>query len=222
MNCFALHIFIAFMSTLTIPHSSDSPTVHFWRGTLNVGFILSAPGTFEAKECKPAFGVTGTHLDRALKILKSELPTIFLSTDRYEYRITNAYSKPLSIARGDSRTEAPNTSISNHINVERLRDELNGCRLVVLCGDKAHLLKKYLSDFPLVIASHTSSAGLNSRWPKNRLGDGWAAKMPSERTNERIRRWASEVNDQVRELIEAGKLTLADSKSSGVSGPRWD
>lgn len=188
----------------------DSQSAHFWPGWLDVGFVLSAPGTFEASRLKPAFGVTGAHLDLALtRHLVPALPGVFPSAHRYDYRITNAYASPLSHARGDGRTEADDADIRIQTNADRVRDELAGCRLVVLCGAKAALLKYQLPDLAVVVAGHTSMSGLNSRWQNTRQREhdqSWDAKSGDERTAGRIALWAHDVETQVRALVNGGGL----------------
>jgi hypothetical protein len=178
----------------------DSPSAtsaHFWPGYLDVAFVFSAPGRAEADQQKPIFDLTGRHLDLALKRhLAPALPTIFPSRDRYDYRITNAHALPLAHALGDARTEADDAEIR----IERVRDELIGCRLVVLCGDKAKLLKKHLSDFAVVSAGHLSMTGLNRRWPDRKqlaANPNWTMLSTDQRTAERISCWARDVAGQV-------------------------
>ncbi|MFC0134364.1 hypothetical protein [Massilia eurypsychrophila] len=152
---------------MAIPlHPPPASSAHFWFGSLDVAFVFSAPGSFEACHLKPIFDVTGEHLQVALsRHLVPALPTVFPSAERYDYRISNAHSSPLAKARGDRRTEAGDSTIKLPSNVERVRDDLAGCRLVVLCGKKAQRLQTQLADFPLILAGHTSMNGLNSSWP---------------------------------------------------------
>lgn len=188
-------------------NSSDLPveSAHFWPGYLDVAFIFSAPGSAEARELKPIADITGRHLDSALKRhLSPALPSFFPSIDRYDYRITNAHALPLALARGDARTEADDAEIRLPANIERVRDELIGCRLVVLCGDKAKLLKKHLSDFAVVSAGHLSMTGLNSRWPDRKqlaANRNWMTLSGDERTAERISCWARDVAGQVETVL---------------------
>lgn len=183
-------------------------SVHFWHGHLDVAFVFSAPGRAEAHQKKPIFDITGHHLDWALtRHLAPALPTIFQSMDRYDYRITNAHVLPLALALGDVRTEADDAAIRSPANIARVRDELTGCRLVVLCGDKAKLLKKHLGGFAVVSAGHLSMTGLNSRWPNRKLladDPRWAALSGEERTAERISFWARDVTDQASIVLGIG------------------
>lgn len=198
------------MKASTIAHTADVAGVHFWPGWLDVAFVFSAPGTFEADWGKPVAGVTGEHLDLALVQLASALPEIFPSAQRYDYRITNAYPAPLSHARGDARTEAAGAAITARANVARVREELHGCRLVVLCGNKAGLLRQNLRDVHVLVAGHTSMNGLNARWPdrKRRLVDpAWDSKSGAQRTTDRIALWARDVECQARALPAAGALS---------------
>lgn len=115
---------------------------YFWLGSLDVGFVFSAPGTHEADQLVPLAGATGVHLDMALnRHLMPALPEAFPTGNRYDYRITNAHITPLSHALGHGRTEANDGVIRTLTNADRVRAELAGCRLVILCGAKAQLLK---------------------------------------------------------------------------------
>lgn len=185
-------------------HNFGSPpadSAHFSLGYLNVAFVFSVPGRAEAVQQKPIFDITGRHLDMALKShLAPAMPAIFPSSDRYDYRITNAHALPLAHALGDARTQAADAEIRLPANIERVRDELIGCRLVVLCGDKAKLLKKHLSDYAVVSAGHLSMTGLNSRWPDRKqlaANPNWMTLSGDERTAERIACWARDVAGQV-------------------------
>ena len=179
---------------------------HYNQGTLSVAFVFSVPGTREALAAQPIAGKTGEHLTKALQDLKRHLPQIFQSTVAYEYRITNAYGVPTSIALGHARTEVPNNFISAPTNVARVRDELVDCQLVLLCGDKAQLLAPFLGDHLLVHTGHTSASGLNSRWPNKLLDKKWLQRTSADRTGERIRMWSEQVRQQVHALIANGKL----------------
>lgn len=184
--------------------------VHFWPGHLDVAFVYSAPGKFEADAGRPIAKLTGRHLEAALaRHLAPALPSVFASADRYAYRITNAHTRPLARAYGDANTEASDADIRLASNVARVQAELAGCRLVVLCGAKAQLLSKHLVDYPLVLAGHTSVSGLNTRWPNEMLvvaNQAWDAMSGPERTAGRIALWAADVERQIRALLRAGAL----------------
>lgn len=184
----------------------QSPSAYYWPGSLDVAFVFSAPGSAEAHQVKPIFDITGRHLDMVLeRHLSLALPTVFSSGDRYSYRITNARSLPLARAFGDVRTEADDAEIQLASNMKRVRDELLGCRLVVLCGDKAKLLKKNLSSFSVVSAGHLSMTGLNRRWPERKQPDPhWATLTGEERTAVRIALWARDVATQTSKVLGVG------------------
>lgn len=79
----------------------------------------------------------------------------------------------------------------------------------MLCGNKAHLLRKHLADFSLVLAGHTSMNGLNSRWPDRKqkaVDPDWDALSGAERTARRIELWALHVQAQTGALLAAGAL----------------
>lgn len=189
---------------------------HFWQGLLQVAFVFSAPGTWEAHQRKPIFDVTGKHLDIALgRHLSPSLPSVFSSCDRYDYRITNASSIPVSHALGHGKTEASRSAVLREVNIARVRAELAGCQLVALCGARARLLERHLTDFPLVLVGHTSMSGLNKRWSDDSqlaLDPDWFEKTGKQRTSARISHWARDVEDQVRALLDGGQLAALNQK----------
>jgi hypothetical protein len=190
---------------LTEQKSKPTTPAHFWKGRFSVGFVFSVPGTHEANEGKPLFDASGKNLDQALSAhLTRSLPGIFPSADRYDYRITNAYHAPMSKARGDKVTEAAAAKILAPENIARVIRELEGVDLVLLCGKKAQLLALALADRPLVLTSHTSFSGLNSRWHNDELGGDWSNRSSSDRTAERLRLWSDDVKAEISKVQRAG------------------
>jgi uracil-DNA glycosylase len=107
------------LANMTGPNErSFSP--HFCRGHIAVAFVFSVPGAKEMLDGKPVAGETGTNLDSALVRLKRARPTLFPSSHRYEYRITNAFSRPIAAALGHRTSEAPDTEIQAPHNVQRV------------------------------------------------------------------------------------------------------
>lgn len=138
-----------------------------WHGTLPVAFMFSAPGTHEAQRGRPVAGATGTNLSIGLEFLHAARPDLFPSLDRYNYRIANAYAKPLSLALGSGRSEASDREILENGNIDRVITDLNGCNLVVLCGGKARLLSAEIErqlGCRTLTCTHTSTRGI-SRLP---------------------------------------------------------
>jgi uracil-DNA glycosylase len=138
--------------------------MHFHPGNIPVAFVFSAPGSKE-KECGvPVAGTTGENLEWSLERLAAARPDLFPSPHRYDYRITNAYAAPLAKVLGDTRTEASRREVLLPENVTRVKRELGGCKLVILCGGKAGHLEEALtgSGFQMVRCSHTSNQALVS------------------------------------------------------------
>src|SRR5438034_8644817 len=125
--------------------SRQRPSAHFNRGNIAVGFIFSAPGARESAEGKPVAGVTGENLEFALAYLHSKRPDLFPSPGRYSYRITNAFSNPLAKSRGDRSSEATFSQVTAAANVARVKKELRGCNLVILCGRRAQALSPMIA-----------------------------------------------------------------------------
>jgi hypothetical protein len=184
----------------TLDELKEAPRTpaHFWQGRLGIGFVFSVPGTHEANKGRPLADASGENLNLALSsYLTRALPAVFPSSDRYAYRITNAYDVPMSKARGDKVTEAAAAQILAPKNVSRVIRELEGVDLVLLCGLKAQLLANALAGRPLVLTSHTSYSGLNARWHNWELGEEWSNRSSSERTAERLRLWSEDVKAKI-------------------------
>jgi uracil-DNA glycosylase len=141
-------------------------SAHYSRGTLQVAFVLSAPGEAEEHRKRPAAGSTGENINSALTFLNSIDPLTFASKSRYDYRITNAWASVLSASRGDGRTEPSPSEVRQSSNVERVRSEVSGCTLLILCGDRPAILSKSLA-FParrVVVVSHIGNKALNRKY----------------------------------------------------------
>ena len=126
-----------------------------------VAFVFSCPGQSEEKAQKPAAGQTGKNLDALLVYLNKKNSTIFRDTDRYEYRITNAWDK-VEFKSRTGRTEATKKEISTEENISRMKRELNGMDIVIFFGEKAQRIKN-LIDFSGIILTtqHLSFQSLN-------------------------------------------------------------
>lgn len=141
-------------------------SAHFWRGHLPIAFVFSVPGAHEKSESRPVARTTGENLDFALVYLQAHNPEAFPSADRYAYRITNAYCKPIARSLGNSSSQAANSQILAPENVSRVIRDLAGCRVVILCGRKAQLLQNSVRQAgkTVVFAWHTSNQALSSKF----------------------------------------------------------
>ncbi len=101
-----------------------------------IALVFSCPGKNEESANKPVAGKTGNNLNQVLSRLNQQFPLIFQSTDRYDYRITNATTTPLYKER-DGRTEGTKNEISDPQNLKRLYDEIRAYEYVLSFGDKA-------------------------------------------------------------------------------------
>lgn len=172
-------------------------SAHYCEGDLAVCFVFSAPGKEEYAAGRPVAGDTGKNLDSALRYLNCVAPEIFASPDRYAYRITNAFSKPLAIGLGHKRTEASKHDILAPANIARVRKETVNCSLLVLCGKKAQLLSSVLANrhTRVVHAYHVGNKALNVKF---KLEGPWTAATARERRQQRARMWAELVLRDVR------------------------
>lgn len=139
---------------------------HFWQGDLLVAFVFSVPGAHEQSAGRPVAGVTGENLSFALEHLHSALPSVFSSTDRYAYRITNAYSKPIAKSLGDGSSQASDLQVQAQENITRVLRDINGCNYVILCGLKAQLLAELIRQpgRTVICAWHTSNQALSNKF----------------------------------------------------------
>ncbi|WP_177225034.1 hypothetical protein [Variovorax sp. 770b2] len=162
--------------------------MHFHAGKHSTAFCFSVPGAKEKDSGMPVTGMTGKNLEEALAILTQARPEAFPSPARFDYRITNAFAPALARSLGDERTEATRREILDPVNVARVRQELEGMQLVVLCGNRATYLKEDLlkAGLNVIQCSHTSNQGLNSRHNSAAL----RAPTPNERRKQRIHSWA--------------------------------
>ncbi len=142
-----------------------------------VAFVFSAPGRLELYngDNKPVVGDTGANLEELIKLLESPKNKLFpespnisqenkLRINRYKYRITNAYPKPLYRDR-DNKSEASNKDIEARGNIKRLYNELKDInQYVILFGNKAGLIEEKLSINAkfIRIRRHLGPQGLNS------------------------------------------------------------
>ena len=119
---------------------------HFWPGKLRTAFVFSVPGRHEKTCSQPVAGATGRNLEDALTILHRRRPDLFGSSKRYDYRITNAYDKPIWPKQNKGRSEATAGEIEGRSNRDRVVRELKGCNLIVWCGKKAQHVESLVAD----------------------------------------------------------------------------
>ena len=169
---------------------------HLWIGHIPLAFVFSVPGDEEVRKGKPVAGDTGENLDSALVHLHSAEPTLFSSTDRYDYRITNAFPEPIAVALGHKVSEARGSEIKNSRNIQRVLSELDGCSLVILCGSKAKLLESAIRgpERTVVEVPHIGNKGLNGKFP---VPHHLQLASSSDRRRHRVKLWASAVLQQI-------------------------
>jgi uracil-DNA glycosylase len=182
---------------------------HFCGGHIPVAFVFSVPGAKEMREGKPVAGETGTNLDSALVRLKRARPTLFPSSHRYDYRITNAFSAPRARALGHRASEARDTEIRARGNVQRFLREVEGCTLVILSGNKARVLAKDIreSGTAVVEVPHVGNTGLIGKF---KVPPRLNSASPRARREYRVQLWA----DAVLRAI-AGEDARKRARSSG-------
>lgn len=157
---------VSFVTNLSPARHPAVHSPHFWQGELPVAFVFSVPGAHEQSTGRPVAGATGENLSLALEHLHSELAAVFSSTDRYSYRITNAYSKPIAKSLGDTSSQASDLDIQDPDNITRVLRDIDGCNLVILCGLKAQLLAESIRQpkRTVVCTCHTSNQALSNKF----------------------------------------------------------
>lgn len=168
-------------------------SAHFCEGHLDVAFVFSTPGAEELRAGRPVAGATGENLSMALPHLRAARPDLFPSLERYGYRITNAWPIPTAVALGHPTSEASDSEIQESRNARRVDDELAGCRLAILSGEKAKLLTHALtlSERSVVGVPHVGNQGLATY----RLFA--PSHTPLARRQERVRLWAEDVLEAI-------------------------
>lgn len=181
------------------PSCQGIHNAHFSQGKLQTGFVFSVPGAKEVEASCPVAGVTGDNMSLALAHLHQRAEAQFPSWDRYDYRITNAYSKPIAKSMGDLNSEAQNSLIKDSENAQRVLCELDGCSLVILCGKKAQLLREEIAaeSRRVICMSHLSNQALSRKYPSESMHTTSSAR---ERRKLRAKLWADELLDKLQQL----------------------
>lgn len=137
------------------------------------------------------------NLTIALRFLVSKEPKLFSSTDRYGYRITNAFDQPMAASLKSGASEAKASQILEPGNVKRVVEELQGCGLVVLCDRKAQLLTKEVerAGMRAVHAWHTGNRALIA---KHQGEDVARASTALARRQLRAHLWAKDLLVDIR------------------------
>lgn len=164
-------------------------SAHFCRGNLPVAFVFSVPGEAERTQGRPVAGDTGENIDAALICLHALNPALFASVNRYDYRITNAFTNPIAVSLGNAGSEAKNSQIKEPRNVSRVISELDGCDFVILCGKKAKLLLSALATTGkcVIVVPHVGNKGLNNSFSPCSLPTSSSA---ADRRQKRVEMWA--------------------------------
>jgi uracil-DNA glycosylase len=168
---------------------------HFCKGRFPLAFVFSVPGGDEKRNGKPIAGDTGENLDSALVHLHSAQPRLFPSLNRYDYRITNAFPEPIAVALGHNASEARDSEVKTPRNIQRVLSELEGCNLVVLCGNKARLLAPAILDSGRIVIEvpHVGNKGLNGKYA---VPTHIKSASSFARRKHRVQLWASAVLQQ--------------------------
>lgn len=172
---------------------------HYWKGELPIAFVFSVPGACEKSAGRPVSGATGENLSFALDHLHCELPAVFSSTDRYAYRITNAYSEPIAKSLGNASSQASDKQVQASENIDRVLRDISGCNFVILCGRKAQLLLELVRQPRRVVVCswHISNQALSKKFDSLEVS---RLPEPYARRQLRARLWAQELLNSLRPI----------------------
>jgi hypothetical protein len=154
-------------------------------------FVFSCPGQKEELLGHPCAGATGRNLDAALPRLHALLPSVFPSSSRAAYVLTNSWSQ-IEYPAKTGRSEATATEILSSDNLARLERELDGITTILICGQKAkHAVLELqaqgrLAKTKVAIVMHLSPLAVNSH-------AAWRGKSGDER----LALWAEDVVRQL-------------------------
>jgi hypothetical protein len=154
--------------------------------------VFSCPGQKEELLGHPCAGATGRNLDAALPKLHTRLPSVFPSSNRAAYVLTNSWSQ-IEYPAKTGRSEATATEILSPDNLNRLERELAGITTVLICGQKAkHAVLELqvqgrLAKTKIAIVMHLSPLAVNSH-------AAWRGKSGDER----LALWAEAAISQLR------------------------
>ena len=177
--------------------SAEDLKVHYCRGKVPGAFVLSAPGSEEGGAGMPVAGSkgTGANLEDCVRLLSEMRPDWFPGTCRYDYRITNASSE-VEFKAMTGRSEASLVEVRARIG--EVVAELDGCRLVILCGKRAQSLlaglKSGISGVAFACACHPGVRGMTATY----RGDPFRGLMNAkDRSSARIRTWVEDICRQL-------------------------
>ena len=119
---------------------------------------------------------------------------IFPSTNRYYYRITNSSSKVFYARKDNGKTEDNPKNIKRLDNINRILDEIDGCRIIILCGARAHEIKDSIKDKIVVLTYHFGNRWMGNKYPNSEFSIRLSSE---ERNKERMIRCAKEIYDSI-------------------------
>lgn len=196
--------------------SAEDLKAHYCGGKLPVAFVLSAPGSKENEDGMPVAGKTGANLEDCVRLLSKMRPDWFPGTCRYDYRITNASSE-VEFKAMTGRSEASLVKVRGRIG--DVVAELEGCRLVILCGKRAQSLlggvKSGMSGVAFVRVCHPGVRGMTATY----RGDRFRALMnASDRSSARRRAWVEDVCRSFQSLSDLGALRETSGEGGCIAG----
>ncbi len=163
----------------------------------NVIFVLSVPGKYEVKAGHPAAGDTGDKLNEILAHLNKTMPCLFPSDDKFQYSITNSFDKPIYPENNPSKRSTPTkTQVLTQTNIDRFLLDIEGYENVILCGNDAQHLERYITDAVCIKTCHLGNVGLRNTFMNNH-SDLKGITSGAERDRMRVKLCADTISSQL-------------------------
>lgn len=169
----------------------DGPAYQRGKPHISTAFLLSAPGSNEAKHGYPAAGPTGAHINIFLGHAHPLHPDIFPSSDLRDYRIVNAWPF-IEHRKLTKRTEADYDELRDPRIINRLERALDGITTVVALGERAQFaieLTRYKGR--IITGNHPSPTYINTRLKST-------APTGPERRLDRLRQYSHAILAQLK------------------------
>ncbi len=161
----------------------------------HTAFVFSCPGQTEMRFGTVCAGTTGVNLSMALKYCHQQKPSVFPSSDKGDYLITNA-SDIVHFMNATNDTEASDEEILAAENLNRLRKELSGKSTIICMGERAATAVRNarIGGRIVYFDHHLSNQKLNRAYSNDMFDENLTAE---ERRRERIKLVAEDLLKKV-------------------------
>ncbi len=171
----------------------SNPRVRYQEGVSwnKTAFVFSCPGQEEMNLGTVCAGTTGVNLSMVLEYCHEKNSTVFPSSSKCDYLITNA-SDLVHFKNMTNDTEASDEEIYAAENLQRLRTELQSKNIIICMGERASSAVRQAGIHGKVVCfkHHLSNQKLNRAYTNDQFAEDLS---PEERRRERIRLVAEEL-----------------------------